>query len=202
MNRYDIVIIGAGPGGLACAMEAARRGLSYVILEKGVRVFQGIIDSYPRGKKVYPTIPKGETGPFPIDGLAPSPNNEPVEEYLNKIEDCVNRNRIDIALNEDFQEISKGREEFTVVTRKNQYRGRTVVLAFGSNIPIDLGVYGEAKTVARKLDNPEDHINAPTLVLGGGNAAADVVSTLSKAKRAAKDDTPVYWGHKLSLIHI
>jgi thioredoxin reductase len=57
-------------------------------------------------------------------------------------------------------------------------------------------VYGEAKTVARKLDNPDDHLGAPTLGLGGGNAAADVVSTLSKAKRAAGDATPIYWGHK------
>jgi thioredoxin reductase len=46
------------------------------------------------------------------------------------------------------------------------------------------------------LDNTEEHIGAPTLVLGGGNAAADVVSTLSKAKRDAGDLTPIYWGHR------
>jgi thioredoxin reductase len=83
-----------------------------------------------------------------------------------------------------------------VITRQSRYRCRNVVLAFGSNIPVELGIYGEAKTVARKLDNPAEHIGAPTLVLGGGNAAADVAATLSKAKRAADDHTPVYWGHK------
>ena len=60
MTAYDIAIIGAGPGGLACALKAVELGLSYILLEKGPKAFQGIVDSYPRGKKVYPTIPKGE----------------------------------------------------------------------------------------------------------------------------------------------
>ncbi len=196
MDTYDVAIIGGGPGGLACAIKAQELGLSYVILEKGQRVLQGIIDSYPRGKKVYPTIPRGETGPFPIAELEPDPNNEPVEEYLAKIEACVEKYKISVDLAEEFQDILREKAEFTVETRRNRYRASNVVLAFGSNIPVDLGVYGEAKTVARSLDNPEEHLGAPTLVLGGGNAAADVVSTLSKAKRAAGDPTTVYWGHR------
>jgi thioredoxin reductase len=197
MNIYDVAIIGAGPGGIACAIRATALGLSYILLEKGSQVFQGIIDSYPRGKKVYPTIPKGESGPFPIAELMPDPNNEPIEEYLAKIQACLDKYAITIHPSEEFQEIRKSKEHFTVVARRNSFRARRVVLAFGSNIPVDLGVYGEAKTVARKLENLEDHIGAPTLVLGGGNAAADVVSTLSKAKRAADDPTPVYWGNRM-----
>jgi len=196
MEKVDIAVIGAGPGGLACAIKAAELGLSYVVLEKGERLMQGIIDTYPPGKKVYPTIPKGDDGPFPIDDLTPDPGNAPVEDYLIQIEAVADKRGLAVRLNEDFQDIKKERGGFTVITGKNQYRAANVVLAFGSNIPIDLGVYGEAKTVARKLDNPNDHIGAPTLILGGGNAAADVVSTLSKAKRAAADRTPVYWGNR------
>jgi len=196
MNIYDVAIIGAGPGGLTCAIKAAEAGLSYVFIERGRNVFQGIVDSYPRGKKVYPTIPKGISGPFPIPDLEPSASNEPVEEYIAKIEACVTQHRIDIQFNEEFQDITKEKDGYAVITRDNRYAARNVVLAFGSNIPIDLGVYGEAKTIARKLDNTADHIGAPTLVLGGGNAAADVVSTLSKAKRGTGDQTPIYWGHR------
>ena len=126
------------------------------------RVFQGIIESYPRGKKVYPTIPKGENGGFPIAALAPNPDHEPVEEYILKIDACVAEYGLDVRYEEEFQDIVVKKDEFTVVTAKDQYRTRNVVLAFGSNIPLDLGVYGEAKTVARKLDNPDDHLGAPT----------------------------------------
>lgn len=196
MKINDVAIIGAGPGGLGCAIRAVEAGLSYVLLEKGLKVFQGIVDSYPRGKKVYPTIPKTIDDPFPIPDLEPSGSNEPVEEYVSKIEACVARHGIHIAFNEEFRDISREKDCFTVITKDNRYAARNVVLAFGSNIPIDLGVYGEAKTIARKLDNTEEHIGAPTLVLGGGNAAADVVSTLSKAKRDAGDQTPIYWGHR------
>ena len=42
MDIYDVAIIGGGPGGLACAIKAQELGLSYVILEKGQRVLQGI----------------------------------------------------------------------------------------------------------------------------------------------------------------
>lgn len=196
MTLYDVAIVGAGPGGIACAIRASERGLKYLILEKGKSLFQGIVDSYPRGKRVYPTIPKGEQGPFPIEDLMPDPNNDPVEEYLVKIERCVDKHKLTVNLNEEFLDIKREPGEFNVITRQSRYRCRNVVLAFGSNIPVELGIYGEAKTVARKLDNPAEHIGAPTLVLGGGNAAADVAATLSKAKRAADDHTPVYWGHK------
>ena len=105
--RYDVAIIGAGPGGLACAIAARQRGLSYIVLEKGSTVLQGIIDTYPRGKKVYPTIPKGETGPFPITELAPSPERDPVEEYVAKIAQCVKDYELTIRLQEEFQDIVK-----------------------------------------------------------------------------------------------
>ena len=197
MTGYDIAVIGAGPGGLACALKAVELGLSYVLLEKGHHAFQGIIDTYPRGKKVYPTIPKGETGPFPLEVLQPDETNQPVEEYLAKVEACIRKYRIEIRTGDDFSDLTKSRRGFTVITQANQYQAAHVILAFGSNIPVDLGVYGEAKTVARKLENPADHIGAPTLVIGGGNAAADVVATLSKAKRDAADVTPVYWGNRM-----
>ncbi len=202
MTRYEIAIIGAGPGGLAAAVKAAELGLDYVLLEKGENAIQGIIDSYPRGKKVYPTIPKGESGPFPVEDLMPDETKKPVEEYVERVNQMIESRRVNVRTGEEFIEISRSQGAFTIVTSANQYRAGHVILAFGSNIPVDLGIYGEAKTVARRLDNPADHIGAPTLVIGGGNAAADVVSTLSKAKRDALDATPVYWGNRMANFRI
>ena len=82
-NIYDIIIIGAGPGGVAAGILAKKAKVSFIILEKGKRVFQGINDSYPKGKRVYPTIPKGESGPFPVEGLEPPEERVPVEQYIH-----------------------------------------------------------------------------------------------------------------------
>lgn len=197
MKTYDIGIVGAGPGGIACALRAQTHKLSFFIIERGRRVFQGILDSYPRGKKVYATIPRSETGPFPIQALAPAPDKPPVEEYVDTIESMVADQGIAIEFNQNFESLRKDRDAFVVVTGNNEFRAKAVVLAFGSNIPVDLGVYGEAKTIARTLDNPKDHIGFSTLVIGGGNAAADVVAALSRAKRDANDETPVYWSNRM-----
>ncbi len=202
MKTYDIGIIGAGPGGIACALQAQKHGLSFFIIEKGSRIFQGIIDSYPKGKKVYATIPKSETGPFPIEALAPAPNKPPVEEYIDTIEALAAERGIAVQFNQDFESMRKDRDAFVVATGSGHYRARAVVLAFGSNIPVDLGVYGEAKTIARRLDNVQDHIGFSTLVIGGGNAAADVVAALSRAKRDADDETPVYWSNRMEHFEI
>ena len=51
--KLDLVIIGSGPGGMAAGILAKKKNLSYIILEKGHNPMQGIIDTYPKGKKVY-----------------------------------------------------------------------------------------------------------------------------------------------------
>ncbi|MBW1806328.1 MAG: NAD(P)-binding domain-containing protein [Deltaproteobacteria bacterium] len=194
MDTYDVAIVGAGPGGLACAIKAKEMGLSYVVLEKGESILQGIIDSYPKGKKVYPTIPRGQSGPFPVEDLEPS--NEPVEEYVAKVKSCVEKQEISVHLGEDVNNLVREEKVFKLVTSQTQYECSNVVLAFGRSIPADLGVYGDAKMVHRRLGNPEEHIGTSSLVMGGGNSAADIVAALSKAKRTAGDDTPVFWAHR------
>lgn len=196
MHTFDIGIIGAGPGGIACALQAQKHKLSFFVIEKGARVFQGIIDTYPKGKKVYATIPRAETSPFFIPELSPGTDKPPVEEYVAAIEALVAECDIRIHLNHEFKSLTREGDGFIVATGSEQFKAHTIILAFGSNIPIDLGVYGEAKTIARTLDNPNEHIGHSTLIIGGGNAAADVVAALSKAKRDADDETPIYWSNR------
>jgi len=194
MDTYDVAIVGAGPGGLACAIKAKEMGLSHVVLEKGESILQGIIDSYPSGKKVYPTIPKGQSEHFPMPDLEPS--NEPVEKYVAKVKSCIAKHEIAVRLSEDASDIVKEEKGFKVVTSQNEYECANVVLAFGRNIPADLGVYGDATHVRRRLDNPDQHIGNSVLVIGGGNSAADIVAALSRAKRTAEDDTPIFWANR------
>lgn len=195
MESYDVVIIGGGPGGVAAGVLARDAGRSYVIIEKGRRVFQGIIDSYPKGKKVYPTIPKGQSEPFAVDGLIPPPEKISVEDYLDQVERFVRVETLNIRFNAPYEGLQGDAGDYRVSTREGVFHAPNVIFAFGSNIPNDLGIYGEAKTVARNLESPEDYIGRTTLVIGGGNAAADVVAALSRAKREDGDGSPVYWGH-------
>ena len=191
----DILIIGAGPGGLSAGIMARQAGRSFLILEKGASPMQGIIDTYPKGKKVYPTIPKKFTDPFAVDALRPPDERIPVEAYIEQAKEAVTAHVLNIRYNETFTAIEGEFPEYRVRTDKGSYLARNIILAFGSNIPNDLGIYGEAKTVARNIENGEDYIGINVLVIGGGNAAADVVASLSKIKREAADDTFVYWAH-------
>lgn len=194
--KLDVVIVGSGPGGLAAGLLAKQQSRSFIILEKGSMVMQGIIDTYPKGKKVYPTIPKTYSDPFPVLAVKPPDEKVPVEEYIKQAHALVVQNELDIHYNEEFMEIDGAFPDYIVKTDKASYVTQNVILAFGSNIPNDLGIYGEAKTVARNIENGEDYIGVNVLVIGGGNAAADVVSSLSKIKREARDDaTSVYWAH-------
>jgi thioredoxin reductase len=192
---WDVIIIGAGPGGIAAAVSAEQNGKTYVILEKGERVLQGIIETYPKGKPVYPTIPKSETGSFPIEELTPPKEKIPVEQYVEQIEELARSRNLNIRFGEEYQNTEQDKIGYAVHTAKSVYRAKNIIFAFGSNIPNELGIYGEAKTVARKIDNKEVFLGVTTLVIGGGNAAADVVSALSRFKRENNDHTPVYWAH-------
>lgn len=194
--KLDMVIVGSGPGGLAAGLLAKKHSKSFIILEKGSHTMQGIIDTYPKGKKVYPTIPKSYKDPFPVLEIKPPDEKIPVEEYVNQAQTIVTQNDLQLHFNEEFKEISGDFPDYLVKTNKGSYLTENIILAFGSNIPNDLGIYGEAKTVARNIENGEDYIGINVLVIGGGNAAADVVSSLSKIKREAQDEaTSVYWAH-------
>ncbi|MCG8638713.1 MAG: NAD(P)-binding domain-containing protein [Desulfobacterales bacterium] len=192
----DVIIVGSGPGGLAAALLAKQHSRSFLILEKGGQTMQGIIDTYPKGKKVYPTKPKSYPDPFPVMEVKPPDENVPVEAYVEQADTLVKDFGLNIRHNEEFLSIDGSFPNYIVKTDKGSYVTRNIILAFGSNIPNDLGIYGEAKTVARNIENGEDYIGINVLVIGGGNAAADVVSSLSKIKREARDDgTSVYWAH-------
>ena len=116
-ETYDIVIIGAGPGGVAAGILAQKADLSYVILEKGKRVLQGIIDSYPTGKRVYPTIPKGHSGPFPVLEVTPPAEKLPVESYVDLIEDVVTSLALNIQYEEIYRDLAEEDGRWLVKTR-------------------------------------------------------------------------------------
>jgi len=192
---YDVLIVGGGPAGLSTAYICHKQGVSYLVLESGKNVFQGIANTYPQGKLVYPSKPKDAPEPFLVEELRPPDKPVTVESYLQYVQHFVQHENLNVQTEVDFEDIRDERDGLTVVTSKGNFKGRKVVLAFGSNIPRELSVYGDAKMVAKNVDDPSKYIGEKTLVIGGGNTAADVVIAILRAKREENDSQPVYWAH-------
>jgi thioredoxin reductase len=195
MQMYDVLIVGGGPGGVAAAYLCHKNGLSHLLIESGKSVFQGIANTYPEGKNVYPSKPKENPEPFLVDELRPPDKPVSVEKYIQYVQHFVQHEGLNVQTETQFDGIEDGRDYLKVQTSRGAYHARKVLLAFGSNIPRELSVYGDAKMVAKGLDDPKKYLGVRTLVIGGGNSAADVIISILKEKRAVQDSEPIYWAH-------
>lgn len=197
MNQiYDLIIVGAGPAGLAAALLCKKHSISYLVIESGTDVFSGIASSYPEAKLVYPSKPKDATEPFMVEDLRPPDKPVPVESYLQYIHHLAQHEQLNVQTSTTLEEIKNEKDYLLTITDKSTYRSKKVLLAFGSNIPRELSVYGDAKMVAKNVDDPMKYVGKKTMVIGGGNSAADIIITILKAKREANDKQPVYWAHQ------
>jgi thioredoxin reductase len=194
-EMYDVVIIGAGPAGVSAAYLCHKAGLSYILLEGGKGVFQGIANTYPEGKNVYPSRPKEAPEPFLVEELRPPDKPVTVEKYVQYVQHFVQHENLSVRTETVFEDIVERRDHLEVKTDGGSFRGRKVILAFGSSVPKELSVYGDAKMVAKTLDDPKKYVGVKTLVIGGGNSAADVIISILQEKRQAADNQPVYWAH-------
>jgi thioredoxin reductase len=192
---YDVVIVGGGPAGVAAAYLCHKAGLDYLLMEQGKTVFQGIANTYPEGKNVYPSKPKESEEPFLVEELRPPDKPVTVEKYIQYVQHFVQHEKLNVQTEVDFEDIRDERDTLVVQTSKGGFQGRKVVLAFGSSVPKELSVYGDAKMVAKSVEDPKKYVGVRTLVIGGGNTAADVIISILKAKREANDTHSVYWAH-------
>ncbi|MSM38027.1 MAG: SidA/IucD/PvdA family monooxygenase [Geobacter sp.] len=192
---YDVVIIGGGPAGIATAYLCQKHGLTYLLLESGKSIFQGIANTYPAGKNVYPSKPKEAPEPFLVEELRPPDKPVTVEKYIQYVQHFAQHENLRVEVDTQFEDVREERDILVIHTSKGLFRARKVVLAFGSSIPKELSVYGDAKMVAKTVEDPTKYVGVRTLVIGGGNTAADVIISILKEKRQLNDNQPVYWAH-------
>ena len=166
---YDTIIIGAGPIGLACGIEAKKRGLSYLIIEKGCLV--NSIFHYPMNMTFFSTSDKIEIGDIPFVSINNKPTREEALEYYRRVKKHW---ALKVNLYEEVLDIKKA-ETFTVTTNKDNYSAKNVVIATGFyDIPNKLKVDGEdLPKVRHYYDNPHRYIDQKLVIVGAGNSACD-----------------------------
>ena len=169
-DTYDIVIIGGGPIGIACGLEAEKHGLTYLILEKGCLV--NSLYHYPTNMTFFSTSEKLELDGIPFISNNPKPRKAEALEYYRRI---ATSNQVNIHLFEKVTEVKSNSTIKEVITTKGFYKAKNVVIATGFyDIPNYIGVQGEElPKVAHYYNDPHYYATQKTIVVGASNSAVD-----------------------------
>ncbi|MCP4055524.1 MAG: YpdA family putative bacillithiol disulfide reductase [Mesoflavibacter sp.] len=138
-TNLDIIIIGAGPIGIACALECKKRNWNYLVIEKGA--LTNSLFNYPLNMTFFSTSEKLEIDNIPFISNNPKPTRNEALEYYRRV---VTSNQLNIKLYEEVSTIKKINDDFNIETSKNQYKAKKVIIATGFyDIPNLLNVPGE-----------------------------------------------------------
>ncbi|HKD66175.1 MAG TPA: NAD(P)-binding domain-containing protein [Candidatus Binataceae bacterium] len=174
-DLYDVMIVGCGPAGLGATATAKAHGLSYVTLERMTPA--STLRTYPRAKFVQATpIDILEYGSFFLEG------DSTREDLIREWDKIISQAGLVINDREEVVGIDPHDGYFTVRTAQgHDFKARCVVLAIGlRGHPRRLGIQGEAPgRVHYQLIEPDDFRNQRILVVGGGNAGAEVTQALA-----------------------
>ncbi|MFV1450583.1 YpdA family putative bacillithiol disulfide reductase [Maribacter sp. HS] len=169
-TEFDIVIVGGGPIGIACGLEAKKNGLSYLIIEKGPIV--NSLFHYPSNMQFFSSSEKLEIDEIPFISKEAKPKRDEALEYYRRI---VTSNKLHINLFEKVENVQKKGEIFTITSNKNTYTSKQIVVATGFyDLPNLLNVPGEdLKKVVHYYDNPHYYAGQKVAVIGASNSAID-----------------------------
>ena len=172
MNQkiYDVLIVGGGPIGLACGVEAQKAGLDYVILEKGA--LTNSIFNYPINMTFFSTSERLEMANIPFMSIGNKPTRTEALEYYRRVFLHFNLN---VKLYEGVENLTKNGEIFEVKTSKGTYQTKKIILATGFyDLPNLMNVPGEdLPKVQHYYKEPWPFIGQKVLVVGGANSAVD-----------------------------
>jgi thioredoxin reductase (NADPH) len=171
--EYDVIIVGAGPIGLACAIEMKRLGLHYVVLDKGCLV--NSLYHYPVNMTFFSTAERLEIGGLPFVSLLSKPGRAEALEYYRRV---VVHYALHLKLFESVNEVVVDEEQvykFSITTLKGKYRCKKLIIATGFyDKAVPLKVHGEElPKVSHYYKDPHFYAFQQVLVVGGNNSAVD-----------------------------
>ncbi|MBK7093868.1 MAG: NAD(P)-binding domain-containing protein [Saprospiraceae bacterium] len=165
---YDLLIVGAGPAGIAAALQATKLGMKVIVLEQDS--LGGTVSNFPRAKIVM-------TSPMELPGYGKLRLfNTSKSELLTLWNEVISKNNIKILEHNKVEQISKENNNFRITASTGEsYSAHRVLLAIGRRgTPRKLNVEGELlEKVAYKLLEPELIMNKKVLVVGGGDSAIE-----------------------------
>jgi len=177
-DKFDLLIIGAGPAGLSAADAAAREGLSYLVIEKGV--IASTIHRYPIGRTVFSTTDELEMEEGALKPIREKPTREELLSYY--LHFALDRD-LRINTDEEVTGIERAEQEgFIIRTTRDTYQAARVLFAIGAmDHPRRLNVPGEDLCkVHHRFVEPYPYVRKQVLVVGGGNSAAEAALFLSE----------------------
>lgn len=180
-EKTDVLIIGAGPIGLACGIEASKAGLSHLIVDKGTLV--NSIYNYPRNMTFFSTSDRLEIGDVPFISHNPKPTRSEALEYYRRVSSSW---KLQTRLYESVEQVERSAGRFLIKTVKQQYEAKAVIIATGFyDLPYLLNVPGEdLPKVKHYYDEPHPYYDMRVAVVGAANSSVDVaLETYRKGAR-------------------
>ena len=172
-KSYTLIIIGGGPIGIACALEARKKGISYLVLEKGTLV--NSLYHYPVNMTFFSTSERLEIGGVPFVSNNPKPTRNEALEYYRRV---AKDNVVNIHLFETVNEVHPlpaNDMKYSIITSSSSYTASFIIIATGFyDIPYLLNVPGEdLPKVKHYYHDPHFYAFQKVLVVGAQNSAVD-----------------------------
>ncbi len=224
MEIFDVIIIGAGPCGLACGIEAQAQGLNYLIVDKG-NITESI-RRYPVNMLFFSTSENIEIGNIPFVSMGTRPTRSEALKYYRKV---VNHFDLNLKLFTRIDDLQKNENDFSLVTVNETLKAKKVIIASGYyDVPRYLEIHGETMPhVSHYYDEAFRYSKMKAVVVGGANSAIEtaldlyrndvevtIVHLLDKLDKRAKywivpdlenrikkEEVKAYFSHKVTEIY-
>jgi thioredoxin reductase (NADPH) len=181
IKMKDLIIIGAGPIGLACGIEAKKSGLNYLIFDKGPLV--NSLYNYPLNMTFFSTSDRLEIGGVPFISNNPKPTRAESLEYYRRV---TSHWRLNLKLYEEINTVKKDANGFSVETPKGNYTAKNIAIATGFyDRPFLLNIPGESLSkVLHYYKEPHPFFGMNLVIVGSANSAVD--AALETYRKGAK----------------
>ncbi|WP_103864263.1 YpdA family putative bacillithiol disulfide reductase [Aquimarina sp. I32.4] len=170
MKHIDLIIVGGGPIGIACGLEAKKKGVNYCIIEKGT--ITNSLYNYPLNMQFFSSSEKLEIDDIPFISNEAKPKRNEALEYYRRI---VTSNDLNINLFEKVVTVHKEGGIFHLTTDKGHYTSSYIIIATGFyDLPNTIDIPGEdLPKVSHYYKDPHFFAKQKLAVIGASNSAVD-----------------------------